>query len=62
MYENVNDIEWGAVNDAWDPYVIGEYSVGWTKVDADDMYYDCDGNNDCDFWELKCIVSISLET
>ena len=50
MYENVNDIEWGAVNDAWDPYVIGEYQIGWKDVDADDMYYDVvNPDNDCDY-------------
>jgi len=47
-YENVpNNIQWGAVNDAWDPYVIDEYKIGWKGVDAEQMYYDCDGDNDC---------------
>ena len=53
-YENVpNDIKWGAVNDAWDPYVIDEYKIGWKAVDAEQMYYDCDSNEDCE-WEVGC--------
>ncbi|MFH1592203.1 MAG: CehA/McbA family metallohydrolase, partial [Candidatus Woesearchaeota archaeon] len=48
LYENVNNIQWGTVNDAWDPYVIGEYAIGWKDVDAEQMYYDVDDPyNDC---------------
>ena len=54
LYENVNNIEWGAVNDAWDPYVIGEYTIGWKDVDAEQMYYDCNGNDDCYYGGCDC--------
>jgi len=54
LYENVNDIEWGAVNDAWDPYVIDEYKIGWKDVDAQQMYYDCDGDYDCEYGGCDC--------
>jgi len=54
LYTNTNDIEWGAVDDAWDPYVIGEYTIGWKDVDALDMYYDCDGDTDCDTDGCDC--------
>ncbi|MEK6917836.1 MAG: S8 family serine peptidase [Nanoarchaeota archaeon] len=48
-YDDVpNDISWGAVNDNWDPYVIGQYNIGWTGVDAQQMYYDVDNpDEDC---------------
>jgi hypothetical protein len=49
MYENVNNIQWGAVNDAWDPYVIGEYTFGWKDVDAEHMYYSDDIEETCDY-------------
>ncbi len=54
LYSPVNDIQWGAVNDAHDPYVIGEYTVGWKDVDADQMYYDCDGDVDCEYGGCDC--------
>ncbi len=42
-YENVpNNIGWGAVNDEWDPYVIGEYKIGWRGVDTQQVYYGID--------------------
>jgi len=50
-YENVNNIQWGAVNDASDPYVIGNYTVGWIDASARKMYYNIDdGISDCDAW------------
>ena len=49
-----NNIFWGEVNDAWDPYVIGSYEVGWKDVDAKDMYYDVDDPNGGDCYEGGC--------
>lgn len=49
MYENVNDIQWGEVNDSWDPYVIGNYTFGWKDVDAEQMYYGDGVNETCEY-------------
>ncbi|MBS3083735.1 hypothetical protein J4423_02945 [Candidatus Pacearchaeota archaeon] len=49
LYDNVNDIQWGFVNDSFDPYVVANYSIGWKAVDADLQYYAVeDPDNDCD--------------
>ncbi|GEM_PF-3952237 len=45
LYENSNEIKWGGVNDASDPYVIHNYTIGWVDVDADKMYYDVNNPN-----------------
>jgi len=45
LYENVNNIKWGQINDSFDPYVVKNYTVGWTDVDADTMYYGIDNPN-----------------
>ena len=41
-YTKVNDIKWGSIehNDSNDPYVLGNYSIGWRGVDAEHMYYE----------------------
>src|SRR3989344_5031997 len=54
LYDNVNNIQWGGVNDAWDPYVIDEYVIGWKAVDAEQMYYNCDGDTDCEYGGCDC--------
>ena len=53
-YENVNDIQWGVVNDSADPYVIRNYSFGWKLIKGRDMYYKVinpgeNGEDDCNF-------------
>ena len=53
-YTNVNDIRWGAVDDDSDPYVIGEYTIGWKAVDAEQMYYNVDDPNGGDCYEGGC--------
>ena len=61
-YENVpNTIRWGAVNDAYDPYVINEYRIGWKGVIAEKVYYDViDPNNDCSYSNNGCDTGESL--
>ena len=54
VYENVNNIEWGPVNDAWDPYVIGQYRIGWKGVDTEEQYYDVDDPNGEDCYYGGC--------
>ncbi|MBI2654722.1 S8 family serine peptidase, partial [Candidatus Woesearchaeota archaeon] len=47
-YTNVNNIQWGAVNDSSDPYVINQYQVGWKGVIAKKVYYNVSNpNNNC---------------
>ena len=49
MYENVNNIKWGVVNDAWDPYVVGSYTFGWKGVDTEHMYYGDNIEDTCEY-------------
>lgn len=47
MYNNVNDIQWGTINDSWDPFVIGTYIFGWKGVDTEQVYYGDGVNETC---------------
>ena len=54
LYENINTIRWGAVNDSWDPYVIDEYTIQWVDADAEQVYYDINDPNGGDCYYGGC--------
>ncbi len=53
LYTKVNDIRWGEVVDDFDPYVLGQYRIGWTDLDAEAIYYDC-ATNECEYGGCTC--------
>lgn len=53
LYTNINDIRWGQVFDSSDPYVVGEYEIGWTGVEAEKVYYACNFNS-CEYGGCNC--------
>ncbi|MFH1181752.1 MAG: S8 family serine peptidase [Candidatus Woesearchaeota archaeon] len=60
-YSNVNNIRWGAVNDASDPYVIGNYTIGWFGVDANDVYYGSLVNQSCQYGGCNITKKVEYE-
>ena len=53
-YTSPNNIKWGFVNNSYNHYVIGNYSIGWKGTIAKQMYYNVndpgtDGTKDCKY-------------
>lgn len=50
LYERVNTIRWGQVNTSLDPYVVGQYNMGWRGVDSKLTYYNvANPNSSCSY-------------